>query len=249
VSRRRRPSAARGARRSPSSLIVLVAPLLLAAADDPARDVDPCPGRSVSPLHGSAPDLVSAAGEIVELGTSVRFTLTFADALVVPDAVGKPFRIEVVLFDPDVPAVDAGIYRGVNRILRYDAVNEPVTTTLLLPEGGQSRFIPPTIDGNTLVLQVPGRTLVADEDETGTAPKLRPLRWSVVVRDEDACDLLGSGRPTQRLVERASPAPSPAAQLASAEDGSGSIIWPVAGGAALAAAIAYLVRLRARKAR
>jgi hypothetical protein len=145
---------------------------------------------------------VRARGEIVELGTSIRFTLRFSEPLVVPDRDGRPFRIDVVLLDPDVPTVDAGLYRGLNRILRYDAVPDPVTTTLLVPEAGQSRFLPPAIDGETFVLQVPGRTVVADEDETGTSPSLGQLRWGVVVRDEGSCDLLGNGRPTEPLVER-----------------------------------------------
>ena len=143
---------------------------------------------------------MQARGEIVELGTSIRFTLRFAEPLVVPDRDGRPFRIDVVLLDPDVPAVDAGLYRDLNRILRYDAVPDAVTTTLLVPEAGQSRFLPPTIDGETFVLQVPGRTVVADEDETGTSPGLVQLRWGVVVRDEGSCDLLGNGRPTEPLV-------------------------------------------------
>ena len=149
------------------TLIVLLAPLVLAAGD-PSGDVASCPsveGRA----GGDAPDLVEATGEIVELGTSVRFTLRFAEPLHVPDGEGRPFRVDIVVFDPDVPAVDAGLYRHVNRILRYDAVRDPVTTTLLLPEAGQSRFIP-SIDGDTLMIQVPGRTLTADEDETGTRP-------------------------------------------------------------------------------
>ena len=152
---------------------------------------------------------MQARGEIVELGTSIRFTLRFAEPLVVPDRDGRPFRIDVVLLDPDVPAVDAGLYRDLNRILRYDAVPDAMTTTLLVPEAGQSRFLPPTIDGETFVLQVPGRTVVADEDETGTSPGLVQLRWGVVVRDEGSCDLLGNGRPTEPLVERDDASPVP----------------------------------------
>jgi hypothetical protein len=185
---------------------VLLAPLVLAASD-PVGDVSPCPG--VQGTGGDAPDLVEAVGEITEFGTSVRFTLEFAEPLVAPDRAGKPFRVDIVLLDPDVPRVDASLYRGVNRLLRYDAVADPVTTILLLPEGGQSRFIAPTIEGDTLVLQVPGRTLTADEDETGTSPGLERLRWGVIVRDEAACDQLGTGRATERLVDGAS-SPSPA---------------------------------------
>ena len=191
-----------------AAVILLVAPLLLAAADPPG-DVGPCSRVPARDEATAAPDLVQARGEIVELGTSIRFTLRFAEPLVVPDGDGRPFRIDVVLLDPDVPAVDAGLYRDLNRILRYDAVPDAVTTTLLVPEAGQSRFLPPAIDGETFVLQVPGRTVVADEDETGTSPGLVQLRWGVVVRDEGSCDLLGNGRPTEPLVERDDASPVP----------------------------------------
>ena len=62
-----------------------------------------------------------------------------------------------------------------------------------------------------MTIQVPGRILSADEDLTGTSPGLESLRWSVIVRDDRACDFLGSGRPSERLVpppvEEAPPAP------------------------------------------
>jgi hypothetical protein len=234
-------------------LVVLLGPSLLAAAD-PAGDPVRCPSLpegSASSL-ASVPDLVHADGEIVELGTSIRFTLRFAEPLTVPDGEGHPFRVDVVLFDPDVPPVDAGLYRDVNRILRYDAVRDPVTTTLLLPEAGQSRFLPPTIDGDTLVLRVPGRTVVADEDETGTSPGLDQLRWGVIVRDESACDLLGDGRPREVLVRAADPDPTRVVQAAPVHSGSTpSPPWgAIAAGATIASvlAIGYLF-LRRRSAR
>ncbi len=182
-----------------AALLVLVTPLLMGAID-PSGDVGRCPG--VPGIAGdTGPDLIEATGEIVELGTSARFTVRFAEPLVVPDDEGTPLRVEIVLLDPAVPPVDAGLYRGINRVLRYDAVADPITMILLLPEAGQSRFIAPSTDGDKLVLQVPGRTLSADEDETGTSPGLERLRWSVIVRDESACDLLGVGRPIHRLRE------------------------------------------------
>jgi len=234
-------------KRGLAALIVLLAPLLLAASD-PVGDVSPCPG--VAGSGGDAPDLVEAAGEITELGTSVRFSLRFAEPLVVPDRDGKPFRVDIVLVDPDVPRVDAGLYRGVNRLLRYDAVADPVTTILLLPEGGQSRFIAPTIEGDTLVLQVPGRTLTADEDETGTSPGLERLRWGVIVRDEAACDLLGTGRATARLVAEASPAPSPPQSTDPARGGGVATAIAVAAGlGVLGLVVASVVRRRARTSR
>lgn len=231
-----------------AGLLALIVPLLLAAAD-PSGDVGRCPGmRDVG--GDTAPDLVEATGEIVELGTSVRFTLRFADPLVVPDDEGTPFRIDLVLFDPDVPPVDAGVYRGVNRLLRYDAVAEPITTILLLPEAGQSRFIAPTIEDRMLVLQVPGRTLSADEDETGTSPGLDRLRWSVIVRDERACDLLGTGRPTQRLRQLDGPGVQQGTLEEDTQASLGRASWLIATVAAGAlvtlAAGAYLLRRRAK---
>jgi len=234
-------------------LVVMLGPSLLGAAD-PAGDSARCPslpGGSTS-AGASVPDLVRADGEIVELGTSIRFTLRFAEPLAVPDGEGHPFRVDVVLFDPEVPPVDAGLYRDVNRILRYDAVRDPVTTTLLLPEAGQSRFLPPTIEGDTLILQVPGRTVVADEDETGTSPGLDQLRWGVIVRDEGACDLLGDGRPREVLVRAAEPDPAPVVEAASARSGPTPWApWPAIGAAAAVAsalALGYLV-LRRRSVR
>lgn len=232
-----------------AAAVLLVSPLLLAAGDPPG-DVGPCPHNLPRTEAVEAPDLVEARGEIVELGTSIRFTLRFAEPLVVPDGEGHPFRVDVVLFDPDLPAVDAGLYRGLNRILRYDAVPGAVTTTLLLPEAGQSRFLPPTIDGDTYMLQVPGRTVVADEDETGTSPGLGQLRWGVVVRDEGACDLLRSGRPTLRLVEGADASPVPVEEdLAVTPSDRRPLVLAV--GALVAAVVAgvYLVRRRARNPR
>ena len=86
----------------------MLAPLLVAAAD-PAGDVGPCPHVPAGHAPGTAPDLVSATGEIVELGTSIRIVLRFDESLVVPDPNGRPFRIDVVLFDPDVPPVEDGL--------------------------------------------------------------------------------------------------------------------------------------------
>lgn len=239
-------------RRIVPMLVALLGPSLLAAAD-PAGDPVRCPSLSAGSVSAvaSVPDLVHADGEIVELGTSIRFTLRFAEPLTVPDGEGHPFRVDVVLFDPEVPPIDAGLYRDVNRILRYDAVSEPVTTTLLLPEAGQSRFLPPTIEGDTLVLQVPGRTVVADEDETGTSPGLDQLRWGVIVRDEGACDLLGDGRPGEALVRAADRDPTRAAEAPPVGSGSSSPPWPaIVAGVALASipAIGYLF-LRRRSAR
>lgn len=237
-------------RRARAVFVALTAPLLLAAAD-PSGDAIPCPHLPATSSPGTVPDLVAARGEVVELGTSVRFTLRFAEPLEVPDRDGHPWRVEVLLLDPEVPPVDAGMYRNVNRILRYDAVRDPVTTTLLLTEAGQSRFLPPVVDGDTVVFQVPGRTLVADEDETGTSPGVEALRWGAIVRDEGSCDPLGEGHATQRLavVEAADDvdrAPVPAADPVDRDGGSPWIrTGVVAVGAIVVAAVVWVARRRA----
>ena len=232
-------------------MLLLLAPLTLGATDR-VDDAIPCPrlpGASVG-RGGSVPDLVDASGEIVELGTSLRFTLRFAEPLEVPDAEGKPFRIDIVIADPDAPPVDAGLYRGVNRLVRYDAVAEPVTTILLLPEGGQSRFLAPQIDGAGFVVQVPGRTLTADEDDTGTSPGLERLRWGVIVRDEGECDLLGSGRPDARLVVGPDAASEASGGPSSVRDEPAPTSWlPFAAGLSVAILAAGYVVVRRRRPR
>ena len=169
---------------------------LLVAASDPTGDVTGCGDATGT---GTPPDLVDARGEIVELGTSARWTLTFAEPLTVPDAEGRPFRVDIAIRDPDVPPLSFEYYKDVNRLVRVDATVAHDTEIYLLPERGTNVFNPPIIEGATMTIQVPGRTLSADEDLTGTSPGLKPLRWTVIVRDGRACDVLGDGRPTERF--------------------------------------------------
>jgi hypothetical protein len=179
---------------------------LLVAASDPSGDVVGC-GNGAG---AGAPDLIRAEGQIVELGTSARWTLTFAEPLTVPDAVGRPFRVDIAIRDPEVPALSFAYYRNLNRLVRVDATMEHETEIYLLPERGANVFNPPVIEGTTMTIQVPGRTLSADEDLTGTSPGLEALRWTVIVRDERACDFLGGGRPTERLVVQSEEGSAPA---------------------------------------
>jgi hypothetical protein len=217
--------------------LVALLPVLLAAAD-PSGDVAGCRGGPGS----DAPDLVEARGEILEQGTSARWTLTFAEPLTVPDRAGGPFRVDVAIRDPEVPAVSFAYYRQVNRLVRVDATVEHPTQILLLPEGGANVFNPAIVEGRTMTIQVPGRILSADEDLTGTSPGLESLRWTVIVRDDRACDLLGSGRPTERLVlgatvpEYRSPSGTPV------------VVWVAAAVAAALATLGavYVVRRRSR---
>jgi hypothetical protein len=218
--------------------LLAIVPLLIAASD-PAGDVAGCRG---TPATG-APDLIDARGEIVELGTSARWTLTFAEPLIVPDAVGRPFRVDIAIRDPDVPPVSFAYYRGVNRLVRVDATVEHPTEIYLLPERGTNVFNPPIIEGATMTIQVPGRTLSADEDLTGTSPGLEALGWTVIVRDGRTCDFLGEGRPTERLTVRA----DEVGNTPASPDRSGVSMWWIVASVALAfAGLGTYVRRRAR---
>lgn len=220
--------------------VMAIVPLLVSASD-PAGDVAGC---GDAPGVGTPPDLVEARGEIVELGTSARWTLTFAEPLTVPDAVGRPFRVDIAIRDPDVPPLSFAYYTDVNRLVRVDATVSHETEILLLPERGANVFNPPIIDGATMTIQIPGRTLSADEDLTGTSPGLEALRWTVIVRDGHACDVLGDGRPTERFGVGidAQRGHEPAA-----DPRSGLSMWWLVGGAAVATlGIAGYVVRRAR---
>ncbi len=175
-------------------IVLALAPLLVSATDPPG-DVSGCRGGAGS----GALDLVAAQGEIVELGTSARWRITFAEPLNVPDDEGRPFRVDVVIRDPELPALSFTYYRNVNRLVRVDATIDHKTEIYLVPERGANVFNPPIIDGDSMTIQVPGRTLSDDEDLTGTSPGLESLRWTVIVRDELGCDFLGDGRPRERL--------------------------------------------------
>jgi hypothetical protein len=230
-------------RARPARLAALVAIVpLLVAASDPSGDVTGCRNG----VGSGAPDLVEARGEILELGTSARWTLTFADPLLVPDPVGHPFRVDIAIRDPDVPTDSFAYYRNVNRLVRVDATIEHPTEIYLLPERGTNVFNPPMIEGDTMTIQVPGRTLSDDEELTGTSPGLEALRWTVIVRDGRACDFLGDGRPIQRFVPGPEPEPEPRTPAAPGSAGSSS--WWVVAGAAVVLALgagAYVLR-RAR---
>jgi hypothetical protein len=91
--------------RRAGALLLLPLLLFLLAASDQTGDATHCgPGNR----PGDPPDLVEARGEIVELGTSARWTLTFARSLAVPDTRGRPFRVDVVIHDLGAPVFDVG---------------------------------------------------------------------------------------------------------------------------------------------
>lgn len=163
---------------------------------------------------GNPPDLVAAVGRASEEGSSATWRLTFAHPLHVPDPTDPPFRVDVVIRDPKVPAVSFGDYRDFNRIIRFDATGGNARLELLfIAEGGHTLFDPPVIEGDTMTIRMPGRLLLG-ADEFGRAAMQR-LRWTVVVRDGGRCDLLGDGSTTHRLVgappsSTATPAQAPA---------------------------------------
>jgi hypothetical protein len=221
-------------------VLVPLVPFLVAASD-PSGDVTGCAGGTGS----GAPDLVGAQGSIVELGTSARWELAFASRLRVPDPVGHPFRVDVAIFDPTAPPESFAYYHRINRIVRVDATVGHRTEIYLLPERGANEFLPPTIDGRTMTIEVPGRILTEDRDLTGTSPGLRELRWTVIVRDEASCDFLGNGRATERLVPEAAPSPSAPDDAGRTGQRIGPWIVTLAGLAVAVLAFGYVAR-RAR---
>lgn len=233
-------------RRLIATLVLVVSPFLVAATD-PRGDVAACPDARGSSA-GGAPDLISARGQIVEFGTSALWTLRFADDVVVPDEEGTPFRVDLVLHDPSAPRVRFAYYRDLNRLIRYDAVADPTLRILLLPERGQNVFVPPKVEGDTMTFQVPGRILSADEDETGTSPGIAEVRWSVIVRDEGSCDLLGDGRPSEPMITVDEELNVPAAAGVIAPSG-GIPNWVWLTAAAVVVGVGGLIALRFRRGR
>ena len=84
-----------------------------------------------------------------------------------------------------------------------DSSTDATEEILWVYERAHTSFNPPQIDGRTVELTVPGRILLGEADN-GTE-FVRRARWSLVVRDGNACDRVG-GVPSFSL--RAEPAPS-----------------------------------------
>jgi hypothetical protein len=188
-------------------VVLVLAPLLLGAAD-PSGDLVSC--RRGSPTVSAAPiDIVRASGGTAEAGLALRFRITFAAPVPVPDDEGRPLRVDVLLRDTAVPDLSVDYYRALNRIIRFDAVTQTGLTVLLLPEETSSPFTSGVaVDDETLTLTLPARMVMLDPDLAGF--DFSTLRWTVVARDEDTCDLLGEdSRPTRRLQlpDRSSPVP------------------------------------------
>jgi hypothetical protein len=198
-------------RRWPLVGVVLLAPLLLGAADPPS-DLVSCDGTRVPQRHAPI-DIVRAIGTTAEERLALRFTITFSEPLPLPDEEGKPLRVDVLLDDPAVPELSVAYYRGLNRILRLDAVSaSPGLTVLLLPERSDDRFTNGVqVDGDTLTMTIPSRMVMPDPDLSGF--DYRGLRWTVVAQDQGTCDILGARarptRPVKVLTSEPSPSPSP----------------------------------------
>jgi hypothetical protein len=221
-------------RRAAALVITLLLPLTLAASD-PRNDAVPCLGTHGG---GDPPDLVAAVGRVSEEGSAATWRLTFAEPLRVPDPADPPFRVDVVIRDPKVPAVAFGDYRDFNRIIRFDATRGDARLELLyITEGGHTLFDPPVIDGDTMTVGMPGRLLLGADEFGPTA--MQRLRWTVVVRDGGRCDLLGAGgapRLRLRVGPPASPSATPAAPPAPATSPA-----PGSGSATIGIAIAIVV--------
>lgn len=174
-------------RRAAALALVAVVPLLLAARD-PKGDVVSC--TSGTAVSDPTADVVAVRGEAAELGTAAVWRVTFAKPLPVPDRVGTPLRIDVLVRDPLIAPVTLGDEHGMNRIVRWDDTGpEALENVMWVYERSATTFNPPAIDGRTVTVTVPGRILLG-EAENGTE-FVRRARWSVLVRDGDACDRVG----------------------------------------------------------
>jgi hypothetical protein len=220
--------------------LVLVSPLLLAAAHDPTGDVVACGGTA---SVGGGADLVSVVGFADELGTAAVWRLRFADPVAVPDPDGAPLRIDVLVRDPRLPVVSRGEERGINRIVRWsDASADAPTDIIWLPDRAHTPFNPPLVRGRTVEIRVPGRILLG-EAANGTESVAR-TRWSILVRDGNACDRVGD-LPTRRLTEAAPPSAGPPTSAESRSEAAGGatedVERPSPGGIAVIVAVILLV--------
>lgn len=233
------------------SLLLLLVPLLVAASDQQG-DVAPCRGSG----DASGPiDIVEARGEIIERGKALRFTVVFDEPIPVPDEEGRPLRVDIVLRDPSVPTMSFGYYRDINRIVRFDAVPDPLLQIVLLPEQGANVFVGAVALGDTLTMSLPGRLITHDADLGGLA--LESIGWNVIARDERACDTIGEGLPELRLEMVRDEESSATASPAPVSDGSlggsdvrGAVGWVLAACGVLTVGLtAWLVRRRTEQAR
>lgn len=219
--------------------MLAVSPLLLAVSD-PRGDTRRCVRGADEVADEGSIDIVESTARVTEGGSAIRFDIRFAERLPIPDLEGRPMRVDVLVRDPNVATVSFAYYRDLNRIVRFDAVPDPRIQVLLLPERGKTTLyisvLGAVVAGDTLTLELPGRLLTRDADLEG--PPIEGLTWSVIARDEKACDLLGDGRPTLPVsVPPGAGRPSPSGEPAR-DPSRGRAPWPFA--ASLGAVIVLL---------
>jgi hypothetical protein len=198
-------------RRAAALALVAVVPLLMAARDPKGDVVDCVSGAAVS---DPAADVVAVQGEAAELGTAAVWRITSSKPLAVPDHDGAPLRIDILVRDPLIAPVSLGDEHGMNRIVRWDdTAPDALENVMWVYERSATTFNPPTIDGRTVTVTVPGRILLG-EAENGTELVQR-ARWSVLVRDGNACDRVGAAPRYALQTVDASPSPTAAHPLPS----------------------------------
>lgn len=191
-------------RRTAALALVAVVPLLMAARDPTGDVVDCSTGATIA---GPTADVVGVRGEAAELGTAAVWAITFAKPLPVPDHDGVPLRIDVLVRDPTIAPVTLGDEHGMNRIVRWtDTGPDALEDVMWVYERNATTFNPPAIDGRTVTFTVPGRILLG-EAENGTEFVAR-ARWSVLVRDGNACDRVGDVPRYALQKVNASPSPT-----------------------------------------
>jgi len=191
-------------RRAAALALVAVVPLLMAARD-PKGDVVDC--GSGAAITDPTADVVAVRGEAAELGTAAVWSVTFAKPLPVPDHAGSPLRIDVLVRDPTIAPVTIGDEHGMNRIVRWnDTGPDALENVMWVYERNATTFNPPVIDGRTVTITVPGRILLG-EAENGTE-FVRRARWSVLVRDGNACDRVGDVPRYTLQAVKGSPSPT-----------------------------------------
>jgi len=234
----------------PTAALALVAVLpLLLAARDPVGDVVRC-GTGTAVADPMA-DVIAVDGQGAELGTAAVWRITFAHPIAVPDPDGAPLRIDVLVRDPLIASVTRGDEHGMNRIVRWDDTGADATERVMwVYERSSTSFNPPAIEGRTVTLTVPGRILLG-EAQNGTESVER-ARWSVLVRDGDACDRVGDV-PVYRLQQVAeSPSPTvshliPSRSPSAAGSDSGSHAgWAITAILLLAVTLTPFILLRRR---
>jgi hypothetical protein len=235
-------------RRLAALALVAVVPMLVAARD-PRGDVASC--VSGTRVHDPVGDVVGVDAQAAELGTAAVWRITFARPIPVPDPAGAPLRIDVLVRDPLIAPVIRGDERGMNRIVRWDDTGADATEKVMwVYERNATAFNPPAIDGRTVTLTVPGRILLG-EAENGTE-NVERARWSLVVRDEDACDRVGDIPAYQLQQVASSPSPTvshllPTKTQAPAPADAGSKVgWAITAILLLAATVVPFMLLRRR---